>query len=589
VDVAGVRVLEGVLESWHRAQSLDPGEDPPMDPAGWLAALGEALDGVEIELATPDQNGVRVVDAGSALGVPRDHLFLVGMSAGAFPAEPPPRTLYTAAERRRLAGAGLPLETEDQWFDREAALFRTLLSTARTSLVASHAYASAEGQVQLPSAYFEELGERLAGDGAWCARVPGSRLVPPALSEVWSRDELWRFGARAWAMDAGREASRAAMAHLAGRDPAAVGHVLGMAAIERTRAAQEGPRPARVHAHNGQIRDPALLGVLSERFGDTVWSASRLESFGLCPWQFFARQVLRLESLEEPEDDVDAMTRGSLLHDCLEIIHQRLADAHDETALELDWLPEVESMLDGVLDEVVGRHAARGWLGTDELRLPRVRELRRTLLRYVRWEMEQNHSTHHNTPPRRKPLVCEQVFGMEGRPPVALTAGGRTLMLRGRIDRVDEIVGGPARGWRYVVDHKSGTGSLSRGRYDVGALLQLPLYLKVLEADGGAPVWGGAYHGMNDLSRAAPLHPYNRDGVRGATKTAQAAAERIERALPHALAHIDEILAGRFPAALPAAIVDEETGRESDPVKACPQYCDFRDVCRHYIAGEEGA
>lgn len=586
VDVAGVRVLEGVLETWRRALALDPGQDAPLDAAGWLATLADALEGVEIEITTANQSGVRVVEASAALGLPRDHLFVVGMSSGAFPAEPPPRTLYTAAERKRLAGAGLPLETDDHWFDREASLFRVLLSTARHTLVASHAYAGAEGQVQLPSAYFEELRERLAGDGAWCERVPGSRLVPPSLRDVWSRSELWRFGARAWAMGEA-EASPAAMAHLAARDPAGVDHVLRMAAVERARPLGEGPRPERAHPHNGAIRDQELLTGLRARFADGVWSVSRLESYGLCPWQFFARQILRLESLEEPEDDVDAMTRGALLHDCLEAIHRRLVEAHDETALESDHLPEVEAMLDGVLDEVVGRHAARGWLGTEELRLPRVRELRRTLLRYVRWEMEQNESTHHNTPPRRKPLTCELVFGMEGQPPVALTRGGRTLLLRGRIDRVDEIVAGPARGWRYVVDHKSGTGSIARGRYDVGALLQLPLYMKVLEADGGTPVWGGAYHGMNDLSRAAPLHPH-KDDRPGVTKTALAAAARVEAALDHAFRHVDGILAGHFPAALPPPIVDPETDRLSDPVRSCPPYCDFRDVCRHYIEGEEG-
>ena len=56
-----------------------------------------------------------------------------------------------------------------------------------------------------------------------------------------------------------------------------------------------------------------------------IFSASQLESYAFCPFQFLARHLLRLESVESPaEFDEDPAARGSFLHDALEVFHKEM-------------------------------------------------------------------------------------------------------------------------------------------------------------------------------------------------------------------------------------------------------------------------
>lgn len=48
------------------------------------------------------------------------------------------------------------------------------------------------------------------------------------------------------------------------------------------------------------------------------WSASRLESYGTCPFEFFVAHVLGLESRQDAEEGFDERIFGSMLHKILE-------------------------------------------------------------------------------------------------------------------------------------------------------------------------------------------------------------------------------------------------------------------------------
>ena len=244
---------------------------------------------------------------------------------------------------------------------------------------------------------------------------------------------------------------------------------------------------ARLHELARRLRDAAeieastrTLASLSPQVasrvlaGRTTFSATALEAFTTCPYQWFLERAIRpVRFGPEPEP----MARGSLVHAVLaEIYGQRLGSLPDPDTLA-EWLEAVEP--------AVIHHAGDEEIGLDSDSAPH-RILRRqavaTISRYLRIESEREG-------PRFVPLMTEARFGMDEDAPVDM--GGWSL--RGSIDRVDVgREGGDQVGRRgIVIDYKTGpSGTLSKAQIDRGRKLQLQLYLKALEGMGIQPVAG---------------------------------------------------------------------------------------------------
>jgi hypothetical protein len=601
-DAEGLFALARLLLEWREALALAAdGGGTVLTTSQWCAELEARLGATDVTLATPERGGVRVLEASAAVWQTYGHVFVVGMSAGAFPAEPTGRALFAEEEREALFGAGVPVEPARVWLAREASLFRALVCGARHGVHLSYAYADGDGARQLPSAYVDEVVSRFGAPGAqkpgaWVEEIAGSQVAPPSLDDAWCAADLRLLAAREWMRGAGDAAARdgALRAHVALRersDAAHAGaparslleHVLHAAGVEHARLADRrapDQRPRDGRAWNGRVVSEDLLAALRARFGDAVWSASQLEAYGRCAFSFFGRYVLRAAALDEPDDDMDGATRGSLLHVCLERLHRALAERFGDDALTTPALEHAADLIPGVVARALDAFERDGRGGLAVLRGYREREMAELLRRYLQWEVAENEKAKGVRVPRRRPVAFELAFGTDGRPPVQLRHRhhpGRTLALRGVMDRVDEIVEEPARGWRYVVDHKSSGASLDPvALYEHGAILQLPLYLAALEqaGEGGAGAWGGAYQ-ITDARkggrRTAALHPRSISGGRireGDTKTEQSAAAYIDDAVNHAFRHVDGVLRGAFPARIPSCS------------SACPGYCDYRDVCR---------
>lgn len=61
-----------------------------------------------------------------------------------------------------------------------------------------------------------------------------------------------------------------------------------------------------------EFQKEKLLAHKSQQF-----SASQLEEYAKCPFQYFAKRILQLEILEEPTDEIEALELGSLIHSIL--------------------------------------------------------------------------------------------------------------------------------------------------------------------------------------------------------------------------------------------------------------------------------
>ena len=214
---------------------------------------------------------------------------------------------------------------------------------------------------------------------------------------------------------------------------------------------------------------------LDPRVSRVVVSASRLEKLAGCPYRYFLENVLRVRPVEEldrdPERWLSPAEFGSLLHEILEIFMKETCGRGEKPSPERHT-----ARIHEIADEAIERWKAN----TPPPNVPSVERQRQDLHEaceiFLRTEARDCSSI--------TARYFEVGFGRETDllPSFAIDlGGGKSLQLRGRIDRVDSDDNEAA--WD-VWDYKSGgkykfTGG---GRLRRGTRMQHAIYASVVEA-----------------------------------------------------------------------------------------------------------
>ena len=184
---------------------------------------------------------------------------------------------------------------------------------------------------------------------------------------------------------------------------------------------------------------------------------SVIKDYAACPFRAWAKHRLYIKSLDVPHTGLDAMERGSLVHQVLAQLWRQL-----ETKAALDAISEhdLESMLTSVASSAVlqmQQHRPIALSG----RFAQIEQ--RRLVRLVReWldeEKKRDHFTVVATEEKRSIQVGD-------------------LVLSARLDRVDELEGGQ----HIVIDYKTSKPSIQTMIGERPDEPQLPLYLVMSEA-----------------------------------------------------------------------------------------------------------
>jgi len=321
--------------------------------------------------------------------------------------------------------------------------------------------------------------------------------------------------------------------------------------IMRQRQSYQHPGP-----YEGVLESPLLRDELAKRYGyDYVWSASRLNRYANCPFGFFAEHLLKLKARHDPEEGLNVMQRGSLLHAILEKLYKRLAD--DGTAVTTSNLEIILRYLDESCAEIFPTAPPRYGFRPGALWEYEKEELHRLIRGLVSWECEQNEPT-----ARFLPCLQEAGFGIGSgdRSPLDVLGEHAQFRLRGVIDRLDRDLAGNLR----IIDYKSGSTPNTKSDLQQGLALQTALYALAAEhfwlQDQGRVAESHYWH---IPSRKPSGSLYFQETVREervAETTIQRAAQSVER-----------IRVGIFPSA-PA-----KPGQGS---RSCRSRCDFGAVCR---------
>ncbi|MCE5238564.1 hypothetical protein LLH23_08735, partial [bacterium] len=226
----------------------------------------------------PARDGrVLVLDAYRARQLRRPHVLIGGLVEGQWPATRHEPAFFDDRERRRLGGAGVPLDLSAALQDDETYLFLLACAVAERRLTLSYPTMDSGGEPLLRSHYVDEV-TRLFAPGALPTRERQlSEIVPPPQEVICLRELLEHVTQH----DAA-ELLDAVTPGLPDADRALVAHARAMAAVEDRRYSWEP-----FEAHDGVLRSPAVHTQLAHAFGpDHRWSASALGLYGGCPFRF---------------------------------------------------------------------------------------------------------------------------------------------------------------------------------------------------------------------------------------------------------------------------------------------------------------
>lgn len=295
---------------------------------------------------------------------------------------------------------------------------------------------------------------------------------------------------------------------------------------------------------------PEALAALQAHLPDRrPYSATALQSYATCPYQFYLRAVLGLRPLERPEsiEQLDSRQRGALFHaiQCALLSQLRSADALPVTTANL---AHGLARLDAVIEQVGARYHEQLAPAIERVWLDGIADLRSDLRQWLGKLASQ---------PEWRPVYFELGFGLPDdgerdpesrRAPATLASG---IVLRGAIDLVEQRMG-----YLRATDHKTGRATApSELRIGGGKALQPGLYAEALKAlfperevDSGRLYYCTSRGGFEE--RAVPLD------------------DELSAALKRFADTLSEALREGF---LPAAPEDG----------ACEQ-CDYRGVCGPY-------
>jgi ATP-dependent helicase/DNAse subunit B len=548
-DLAAYAALEEALGGIARERR----REGRVDLRAFVRLLSETVEGEGLSDGRVEGGGVSFMEAAAARNLSFKIVFLVGLTADAFPRRLPVGPFYDRAERQALSRHGLGARDEEMHLSGERLLFYQAATRAEETLYLSYPATDEEGKGVLTSFYVEELLRLFSLPEGDHQRFGPSRKIAP-LDEAASPGEVAvALGAgirSAESVDAAARLARAARAHYG-----AFGEALRSAIVEARRDSLD-----ELGRFDGVLSAKAAESVARRFSRGRPWSATRLNDYAVCPFVFFLRQVLGAERGEEPGMCLSNLDKGILAHRVLARYFREMAKAGfgvDRVGVPTaadESLDEFDRISNGVMDAFA---AARGF-EKDGIWIVERARFGRVLREFVTFE--RSRFAMQPTGVYYRPTAFEYSFGREDDDwAKEVCVGDETIT--GRIDRIDrrfECAPGeaPREAGSSIVDYKLSRAPSGKTVLALGDL-QMPLYLYAARETGAAEPMEALYLTIRDGAKPSIALSFDRtDETDAFLATFEEELARIAGA----------VRSGAFAAAPPGE---------------CQRRCDGRGVCRY--------
>ncbi|MBP1749403.1 MAG: nuclease [Deltaproteobacteria bacterium] len=453
LDAAGKVALTGLLNSLKMGRDL-------ADPIGAITeSLIEAIASTPVGASTPKPGSIHVSYLHSGGWSGRPCTFVMGLDQARFPGTITQDPVVLDEERQRL-GDGL-VQTDQLLKERVYGAAKLLASLRGRVTVSYPCRDLMDDRELMPSSLVLNVYRLVSGDRSADYTTLGEVLKAPAgFFPAPGSVSLLN-----WEWWLARHKDN-------GYEPSCVLECYPH--LSQGRIADEARTNDRFTEYDGFIisakgtLDPAKAGV--------VFSASQLESLAACPFRFFLTRLLGVEPLEKIERDpyrwLDGAQRGQLLHEVFRLFMEEMKGRGQQPVYDRDLQRLEELALQQV--EIFRQEMPPPTSFALERDVKGILDACRIFLR----DEEERYRL-------VKPLFFELSFGMKikdnaGAPAVIPVAGRKSLMLRGRVDRVDQC----GRHEYEVWDYKTGStwGFEETNYYRNGRQLQHFLYSIAVES-----------------------------------------------------------------------------------------------------------
>ena len=476
VEGRDLDLVQRILRTAAEADQKISGTDRPrkLTLSEFHAELRDLLSHETLKATAEPGGCIRILSVEQIRNLEVPHLFLMGLTENSFPMNRADDCLFTEFERQDFISRGIALRHRSAQHADEMFLFYSVVTRARHSLTLSYPSVNAKGQPVFPSPYVTALTSLF---------IPGyvknsheGKLDPvPDMEDALTPTDL-RLASMVEALDGRPGLFRAMLEQDSTRR--ACWNTLAACEVADHRFHQRG-----FTRYEGRLELSQNTDHLRQRFGSHhQFSATELEAYARCPFQFWLSNVLRIGAVESPEEGTDYAGRGNLLHEVAarllnegtlgdaaglgprfrELVHEQLDRRFPETELQKALVKIERMILSEWADAFVNQQGEYEQNAGDQLKT----------LRSLEPEIPFG-----SLPDA--PMAARVVH-----PPIQFGSEDRSVKIRGRIDRVDvgSFEGHPA----YVVlDYKTGQRPPLKDQDLVsGRTIQLALYLIAIKRLG---------------------------------------------------------------------------------------------------------
>jgi len=530
------------------------------EPISWDIFYHQLLASLTYGKASPrpSRTGrVLITTAADARGLPHQHVFILGLSEGIFPAPIPQDPLYLENERVRLSESLKDnlIKTRMEQRDDEG-VFYELICLPAQSLTLSRPTLK-DGKEWLPSPLWRGAASVYSDASANIAKNKIGIGKTVNIHESVTPDEA--LTALSIGLTTGDESVLPAGAWLAQSYPTEWEMLYQHRHIELGRIDTH----QRDGIYNGILASPNLKGYIQQLLDESyVWSATRLSDQGVCGFRFFAKHLLKLSERKEPEIGMDVLQRGSVMHSILEQVYQAIRDQN--MSISPDYIETAHGLLDEIGKRVLstaphdfGFNPTPLW---EQEKVNIIQKLHRLIDADFTPEKDII-AEKLNLVGERTPYRLEAGFGFDNNP-VWIDLGDDIgkIRIRGKIDRIDRIGDSLV-----VMDYKSGSTEIKPSEISDGRNYQMLVYLEaVRQIAPNHKIGGGFFWHLSDVKGKGIINPESHEALLTTGKTR----------LSHQLSALREADFSVEP-------------NKPQPNGLCTRYCEFGKLCRHYRAIDE--
>jgi ATP-dependent helicase/DNAse subunit B len=431
-DASAITLFRRVLDDLERDIGAMGMAERVFSPGAFAELLREGMEG--LYLAGERFAGVSIMTFHDARGLTFDHLFIGGMNEGVAPQRHDGHPLFKESVKLRWRNsAGInPFRSAAEKSLEEPLLFHLAVGCAAASITFSYSYMDSRGNAMIRSPFLDNLLSKFPLHETRTA----VSTITPELTSCLEREELLNALASHGAFSVAQESRAASL-----RD--SLLRIAANGAIEKQReaffAAEEGATLNEATSiYSGLLQRPDIVDELAAFYTTAPgnsFAPTILEEYGLCPFRYFLQRLVGAPPLEKPDLELEARDEGSLVHELLHTLFQRLSN---EGRLPIRDVPAARSILHETAAAVFARWEAEQYTGEPLL-----------------WEIGRKKILH----------ILERMLEMEGEDASGLVprlfeypfsdmevvdTDGSLIRLKGKIDRADVDGSGRLR----VVDYK---------------------------------------------------------------------------------------------------------------------------------------